>query len=101
VSGRLVYYLAAREDACGISVLHRDSGGVAVPNAAPCPLPPADTDGDTVPDYLDNCPGIPNPDQADTDRDGYGNACDNCPAVFNPTQEDRDADGIGDACDPS
>ncbi|MGA1794393.1 MAG: LamG-like jellyroll fold domain-containing protein [bacterium] len=26
-----------------------------------------DTDGDGVPDYIDNCPDVPNPDQADTD----------------------------------
>jgi murein DD-endopeptidase MepM/ murein hydrolase activator NlpD len=35
-----------------------------------------DTDGDGVPDILDNCTKHPNPDQRDTDGDGYGNACD-------------------------
>jgi hypothetical protein len=35
-----------------------------------------DTDGDTIPDNLDNCTLVPNPDQTDTDNDGYGNICD-------------------------
>lgn len=36
----------------------------------------ADADGDGVPDALDNCPHLANPDQADTDADGAGDACD-------------------------
>ncbi len=35
----------------------------------------ADTDFDTVPDNLDNCPTTENADQADDDGDGIGNAC--------------------------
>jgi uncharacterized repeat protein (TIGR03806 family) len=35
-----------------------------------------DQDLDAVPDDIDNCPDIANPDQADADRDGIGNACD-------------------------
>jgi glucose/arabinose dehydrogenase len=38
--------------------------------------PPADADGDTVPDGLDNCVGLGNPTQLDSDADGYGNICD-------------------------
>lgn len=45
-----------------------------------------DTDGDLVPDSLDNCPAIPNPDQADADADGLGNVCD----------PDSDNDGYSD-----
>ena len=35
-----------------------------------------DQDGDGVPDEIDNCILVPNPDQRDTDGDGYGNVCD-------------------------
>ncbi len=85
--------------------------------------PGADIDGDGVPDGSDNCPSVPNANQAnadgdafgdacdtctDTDNDGYGNpgypvntcATDNCPTVSNPSQADNDSDGMGDACDP-
>jgi hypothetical protein len=34
-----------------------------------------DSDGDGIPDDLDNCPAIPNPDQTDTDGDGKGDVC--------------------------
>jgi hypothetical protein len=34
------------------------------------------SDGDPVPDALDNCVGVANADQYDTDGDGYGNRCD-------------------------
>ena len=36
--------------------------------------PPADSDGDVVPDDTDNCPNSPNSDQADADGDGQGDA---------------------------
>lgn len=61
--------------------------------------PPADTDGDTVGDDVDNCPLVSNADQADGDWDGVGDACDNCPATANAGQADTDGDGVGDACD--
>jgi hypothetical protein len=34
-----------------------------------------DRDGDGVPDGIDNCPDVPNPDQADADGNGVGDAC--------------------------
>ena len=44
----------------------------------------SDSDGDGVPDEVDNCPLTPNPDQLDSDGDGIGDACDG----------DLDGDGV-------
>ncbi|MBM4354584.1 MAG: hypothetical protein FJ109_12480 [Deltaproteobacteria bacterium] len=35
-----------------------------------------DKDNDLVPDYLDNCPSVPNPEQKDFDLDTLGDVCD-------------------------
>ncbi len=77
----------------------------------------SDVDGDTIPNYRDNCIDVPNADQKDSDHNGLGDACDtgeeeladtdgdtiidlkdNCRLVPNPDQADGDGDGIGDAC---
>jgi hypothetical protein len=60
---------------------------------------PTDTDGDGVPDNVDNCPTVANPDQHDHDGDGRGDACDVCPHIPD-AGGDSDGDGVGDACDP-
>ena len=75
--------------------------------------PVLDSDADSFPDNVDNCPSVFNPTQSDLDNDGLGDACDpdrdgdgvpdtsdNCIATANPTQSDLDGDGVGDACDP-
>jgi len=36
----------------------------------------SDGDDDGIPDLVDNCPDVYNPDQADSDGDGIGDACD-------------------------
>jgi len=59
----------------------------------------SDDDGDSIPNEIDNCPMVYNPDQVDSDSDSLGDVCDNCPATYNPDQEDTDLDGVGDSCD--
>ncbi len=58
-----------------------------------------DQDEDGVPDVVDNCPQVANPQQENQDTDTAGDACDNCPQHTNPGQGDQDGDGVGDACD--
>jgi hypothetical protein len=95
-----------------------------VTRAEPLILPPMeDYDADGVVNQGDNCPLVPNADQADDNMDGIGNACtvvnqntgeflrdsdadvvpdtaDNCVYTANPDQIDssRPLNGIGDAC---
>ncbi len=72
-----------------------------------------DTDGDGVLDVNDNCPDIPNADQANNDGDSLGDVCDpdddndtildgvdNCPLTANADQANNDGDSLGDVCDP-
>ena len=71
-----------------------------------------DRDSDGHPDSSDNCPDLPNADQADLDEDQLGDVCDpdrdgdgianeadNCPDVVNASQGDLDRNDVGDECD--
>src|SRR5262249_42327742 len=40
--------------------------------------PNPDSDGDGVPNSIDNCPTVANPFQENADGDAFGDACDNC-----------------------
>ncbi|MCG2689940.1 thrombospondin type 3 repeat-containing protein [Candidatus Parcubacteria bacterium] len=71
----------------------------------------SDVDKDGVPDILDNCVSLINPNQEDVNQNGRGDLCDdfdhdglmnsqdNCIDYPNKGQEDFDGDGKGDACD--
>jgi hypothetical protein len=61
---------------------------------------PGDLDNDGVPDDIDNCPTVPNPDQANEDGDRFGDACDPCPIDSDDNPVDSDGDGVADPCDP-
>ena len=61
---------------------------------------PVDADADGVPNGVDNCPAVYNPEQTNSDQDRLGDACDNCPNLASFSQADADRDGIGDLCDP-
>ncbi len=82
-----------------------DAGDVCSQQGCP------DFDNDGIPDDVDNCPTVANPDQSNQDGDATGDVCDsdldgdgvdntddNCPRTDNPGQEDANGDGVGDAC---
>jgi hypothetical protein len=65
-----------------------DLGGSCVVNEC---INCADSDGDGAGDLVDNCPSVPNSDQADCDQDGVGDACD--------SGGDVNQNGIPDNCE--
>lgn len=77
------------------------ANGYASPGSAGGPgttftvLTDPDVDDDGIDVSVDNCPDIPNPDQADRDDDGIGDACDVCP----DDPIDADGDGVCDSVD--
>ena len=68
-----MFYLA-HFDGRGAALRSDDLAGVRALYPATAPAP--DADGDGVPDDIDNCPNVANPDQTDSDHDGAGDACD-------------------------
>jgi cysteine-rich repeat protein len=90
-----------------------NAGSCSIHTGNPCPAPiicdettdtcsGADSDGDGIPDSLDNCIYQYNPGQEDADGDVVGDACDNCLRHYNHYQEDTyppQTNGCGDACE--
>ncbi len=101
--GKKLAFISWREGGLAVFVMDADGGGVtrvtdttvcdAPIDWQPTVMPPAlDSDGDGVPDTSDNCPDVPNPDQADLDRDGLGAACEVLKAGFDWRMPDRFGD---------
>jgi len=55
-----------------------------------------DVDGDGFAGSEDNCPSVPNTDQADSDGDSVGDACDSCPDDPNKIAPGICGCGVGD-----
>ena len=60
--------------------------------AATTSLVDADADGDYLPDSMDNCPSVQNPNQLNTDGDGSGDLCDETPNGAPPPVADPNPD---------
>lgn len=71
-----------------------------VRRAVPVTLTPADDfDGDGVVNGSDNCPLLPNPDQADGNADHIGDACSAFDFTVGTATRDSDGDGVIDRLD--
>ncbi len=98
--GQLLYYLVGGRNSCGEGTLGDGSAGPRPLQTACTSNPSADADGDGVPDLIDMCAAVPDPQQLDSDNDRVGDACDACPAAYDYDQVDLDGDGLTSGCDP-
>jgi hypothetical protein len=71
---------------------------VLVISATPVDEHVADADADAVADAEDNCPAVPNGDQADADGDRVGDACDQCAETSGTVLVNRDGCAIAQLC---
>ena len=70
------------------------------PMAEACDGKDNDCDGDVDEGYPDtDNDGTADCLETDKDGDGIPDGLDNCPSMFNPQQDDHDLDSLGDACD--
>lgn len=113
----------AEEEGVPVEVSPSESEGGSPPGAVPVE---EDSDGDYVPNLVDNCPMVSNVRQEDSNGDGVGDGCpvvtseaqrgsgesdsdfdgdgipdasDNCWRLANASQKDGDGDGLGNGCD--
>jgi hypothetical protein len=97
--------MAAGLAAAGLSIgrpAAADQGAAAAMRGDGCPCP-GDADCNGIVNFADITEVLTNWNFScapDTDGDGVPDAIDNCPLDANPSQEDTDMDGMGDACDP-
>jgi hypothetical protein len=107
----LLACLAAALTGAAPAQAHDSSGSMCRASNEVLDPTPNDLDDDCVTDSIDNCYGVPNPDQVDSDGDGRGDACqddddsdgipdtqDNCRTIKNPGQENTNGTRYGDAC---
>ncbi|MDH5447108.1 MAG: Ig-like domain-containing protein [Gammaproteobacteria bacterium] len=63
-----------------ISTTELEAGGSIDVTPTPAIETPSN-DGDTIPDFIDNCPASSNEDQADSNSNGVGDVCDTAPVA--------------------
>jgi Tol biopolymer transport system component len=100
------------KDGDGVGDLCDDDSASGSATVDPQGKGPPDSDKDGVPDASDNCPNVPNADQAnnygsallgdaceDSDEDGWLDIFDFCPTTPAYANTDTDGDNVGNLCD--